>query len=101
MIVVRFAVKSRSEKTEDVRAALEKVIAPSRQVPGVIHFDIAKDLVDHDSFIATEVFEDIEALERQEALPQVQEALAVLGESLAAAPEATVFHVSSSEPWGA
>ena len=101
MIVVRFALKSRSEKTEDVRAALEKVIAPSRQVPGVIHFDIAEDLADRDSFIATEVFEDIEALERQEALPQVQEALAVLGESLAAAPEATVFHVSSSEPWGA
>ena len=101
MIVVRFALKSRSEKTEDVRAALEKVIAPSRQVPGVIHFDIAKDLADHDSFIATEVFEDMEALERQEALPQVQEALAVLGESLAAAPEATVFHVSSSEPWSA
>ena len=52
------------------------------------------------AFIATEVFDDMVALERQEALPQVQEALAVLGESLASEPEATVFHVSSSAPWG-
>ncbi|HEY4620866.1 MAG TPA: antibiotic biosynthesis monooxygenase [Gaiellaceae bacterium] len=100
MIVVRFAIKAQPEKAEDVRAALEKVIAPSRRVPGVIHFDIASDLTDAAAFIATEVFDDMVALERQEALPQVQEALAVLGESLASEPEATVFHVSSSAPWG-
>jgi len=34
-------------------------------------------------------------------LPQVGKVLAVLGESLAAAPEATIYHVSSAEPHGA
>ena len=101
MIVVRFKVKSRPDKTEDVRAAFEAVIGPSRAVDGVVSFDIARDLADPNSFIATEVFEDRAALDRQETLPEVGRALAVLEESLVAEPEATVFHVSSSEPWGA
>jgi quinol monooxygenase YgiN len=100
MIVVRFKVQCRPEKTEQVKAAFEQVIAPSRAVEGVISFDIARDLADPDSFIATEVFEDRAALERQESLPEVAKTLAVLEESLAAEPEATIFHVSSSEPHG-
>jgi len=101
MIVVRFKVQCQPEKTEQARAAFEEMIAPSRAVNGVISFDIARDLADPDSFIATEVFEDQAALERQESLPEVAKTLAVLEESLAAEPEATIFHVSSSEPWGA
>lgn len=100
MVVVRFKMQCQPEKTEQVMAALEKVIASSRALEGVISFDIGRDLVDPDSFIATEVFEDRAALERQESLPEVAQTLAVLEESLAAEPEATVFHVSSSEPWG-
>ena len=101
MIVVRFKVQCQPEKTEQARAAFEEMIAPSRAVNGVISFDIARDLADPDSFIATEVFEDQAALERQESLPEVAKTLAVLEESFAAEPEATIFHVSSSEPWGA
>ena len=100
MIVVRFKVQCQPQKTGQVMAAFEDVIVPSRAVDGVISFDIARDLVDPDSFIAIEVFEDQAALERQESLPEVAKTLAVLGESLAAPPEATVFHVSSSEPHG-
>jgi quinol monooxygenase YgiN len=70
-------------------------------VDGVISFDIARDLADPNAFIAVEVFEDREALDRQESLPEVGKTLAVLGESLVAEPEATIFHVSSSEPHGA
>jgi hypothetical protein len=33
-------------------------------------------------------------------LPEVAKTLAVLEQSLAAEPEATIFHVSSSEPHG-
>ena len=101
MIVVRFKVQCQPEKTEQVKAAFQQAIAPSRAVEGVISFDIAHDLADPNSFIATEVFEDRAALDRQESLPQVGEVLAVLGESLASEPEATIFHVSSSEPHGA
>jgi len=101
MIVVRFKVQCQPEKTEQVKAALEAVIAPSRALDGVVSFDVARDLADPNSFIATEVFEDRAALDRQEAQAEVANALAVLEESLAAEPEATIFHVSSSEPHGA
>ena len=100
MIVVRFKVRCRPETTEQVMAAFREVIPPSRSVAGVISFDIARDLDDPDAFIATEVFEDRAALDRQESLPEVGRTLAVLGECLAAEPEATIFHVSSSEPHG-
>jgi quinol monooxygenase YgiN len=100
MIVVRFKVTCRPDKAEEARAAFADVIAPSRAVPGVISFDIARDLADPSSFVAVEVFEDRAALERQEALPEVTKTLAVLEEALAGAPEATIFYVSSSEPWG-
>ena len=100
MIVVRFKVKSQPERTKEVRAAFAQAIAPSRGVAGVISFDIAHDLDDPDCFIATEVFEDKAALDRQESLPEVATVLSVLEQSLAAEPEATIFHVSSSEPHG-
>ena len=100
MIVVRFKVQCQPDKTDQVMAALQELVDPSRGVEGVVSFDIARDLVDPDSFIATEVFEDRAALERQESLPEVAKTLAVLEGSLAAEPEATIFHVSSSEPWG-
>ena len=101
MIVVRFKVECQPEKTERVRAAFEEVIGPSRALSGVLSFDIARDLANPDCFVAVEVFEDEAALARQEALPEVARTIAVLEQSLAAAPDATIFHVSSSEPWGA
>jgi len=100
MIVVRFKVRCQPEKTEQAMAAFRDMIAPSRNADGVINFDIGRDLSDPDSFVAVEVFEDRAALERQESLPEVQRTIAFLEEVVAAAPEATVFHVSSSEPWG-
>ena len=100
MIVVRFTVQSLPDKADKVMAALFAIIGPSREVQGVVSFDIARDLTDPNSFIATEVFEDREALDRQEALPEVAKAMAVFDGALAAAPEATIFYVSSSEPWG-
>lgn len=100
MIVVRFKVKCQPDKTEQVIAALSDVIAPAREVDGVISFDIARDLADSNSFIATEVFDDRAALDRQESLPEVARVLELLPDSVAAPPEATIFHVSSSEPHG-
>jgi len=80
--------------------AFKEVIAPSRKVDGVLSFDIGRDVADPHSFIATEVFADKTALERQESLPEVAKTLGILEQSLAAEPEATIFHVSSSVPWG-
>jgi quinol monooxygenase YgiN len=100
MIVVRFKVRCKPEKAEELRAAFEAVVAPSRAVEGVLNFDIARDITDPNSFIATEVFADRPALDRQESLPEVQRVIALLPDVLAAEPEATVYEVSSSQPWG-
>ena len=100
MLVVRFKVQCQPEQTERVMAAFAEVAAASRGLDGVISFDIGRDITDPDSFIATEVFEDQAALDRQESSPEVHKTLGILQESLVAEPEATLFHVSSSEPWG-
>lgn len=100
MIVVRFKVKCKPEKAEQLRAAFAAVVGPSRTVEGVLNFDIARDLTDPNAFIATEVFADHTALERQEALPEVQRVIDLLPDVLAAEPEATIYSISSSKPWG-
>ena len=100
MIVVRFKAKCKPEKTKQALAVFQEVIVPSRAVDGVVSFDIARDLNDPDCIIATEVFTDRSALARQESLPVVQKTIGMLPEFLASEPEATVFNVSSSEPWG-
>ena len=100
MIVVRFKVKCGAENAEELLAAFEAVVAPSRNVEGVLSFDIARDITDPNSFIATEVFADRAALTRQESLQEVQKVIGLLPNVLAAEPEAIVYNVSSSEPWG-
>jgi quinol monooxygenase YgiN len=100
VIVVRFKVTCKPECAERAREALEAVVAPSRSLEGVLNFDIGRDVTDANVFIATEVFTDRAALDRQEALPEVQKIVGLLGDLLAAEPEATIFNVSSSEPWG-
>jgi quinol monooxygenase YgiN len=100
MIVIRFKVQCKPEKSEQLRAAFEAVVGPSRTVEGVLNFDIAQDLTDPNAFIATEVFEDRAALKRQEALPAVNRVIELLPDVLAAEPEATIYNISSAEPWG-
>jgi quinol monooxygenase YgiN len=100
MIVVRFKVKCKADKVEELHTAFAAVVAPSRMVDGVLNFDIARDITDPNTFIATEVFTDRAALERQELLPEVQKVIGILPDVLAAEPEATIYNVSSSEPWG-
>jgi quinol monooxygenase YgiN len=95
MVIMRFKVKVTPEKSEDVRSALEAVIAPSRALAGVVHFDIARDLVDEDAFIATEVYEDASVLERQEELPEVRSALSLIRECTVER-EATLYHVAAT-----
>jgi quinol monooxygenase YgiN len=96
MIVLRFKVHCRPEKTEEALNAFRAVIAPSREVEGVIDFDIGRDLADPNAVVAVEVFEDEAARERQESLPEVAAVMRLLPEAVAAPPEATVFEVSSS-----
>jgi quinol monooxygenase YgiN len=96
MVIMRFKVKVRPDAAEEVAAALEAVIGPSRALDGVLHLDIARDLSDPAAFIATEVYEDRAALERQEELPEVKSALALI-RTCTVEREATLYDVSSAE----
>ena len=94
MVILRFKVRSRPDKSDELMVALAEIITPARATNGVINFDIARDLLDPDSFIATAVYEDGAALERQESRPEVHKVMALLPESLAAPLERTIFDAS-------
>jgi quinol monooxygenase YgiN len=98
MLVLRFKVQCQPDKTEEALAAFRDVVAPSRQLDGVIDFDIGRDLTDPNAIIATEVFEDEAARERQESLPEVARVMELLPTALAGPPEAVAFEVASSAP---
>jgi quinol monooxygenase YgiN len=98
VIVVRFKVQCQPDRTAELAAAMKDVVEPARGLPGVIHFDIGRDLTDDAALIATEVFEDRAAMEREEALPQVAKVVEVMQSgALAGPPEWTIFEVASSE----
>ena len=96
MIVIRFKVHCQPSRVDEALAAFAAVVAPSREVEGVISFDIARDVIDTNAIIAVEVFEDEAARQRQESLPEVGHIMELLPQILAAPPEATVFQVSAS-----
>jgi quinol monooxygenase YgiN len=94
MVILRFKVQSKPDKSDELMAALAEIITPARATNGVVNFDIARDLLDADSFIATAIYDDRAALELQEALPEVDRVMAMLPESLVAPPERTIFDAS-------
>lgn len=98
MIVARFKVQCRPESTEEMRTAIAAVEAPSREIPGVVHFDVARSLTDPNTFVVIEVFEDHQALERQNAQGQVAKVLSLIEAGPLTCPyEWTVWETSATE----
>ncbi len=98
MIIGRFAVHCRPERAEEMAAAIAAVQAPSRALPGVLHFDVARSLTDPQAFVVLEVFEDRQALDRQNAQPEVAAVLALVADgALTADMEWTVWEASVTE----
>jgi quinol monooxygenase YgiN len=94
MIVARVKVQCLSDKTEEMLQAMRAVVGPSRALPGVIHFDVARDVIDANALIALEVFEDRAALTRQNAQPEVAAVIKLIeAGALTQAPEWTVYEV--------
>ena len=91
MVILRFKIHSKPDKSDELMAALGEIITPARATEGVISFDIARALIDPDSFIATAIYEDGAALERQESLPEVDRVMKILPESLVEPPERKIF----------
>ena len=94
MVILRQKMRAKHDKSDEVTAALAAIIAPARATAGVMHLDIARDVLDHDSFIATAVHEDGAALERQESAAEVHRAMAMFADALEAPPERTIFDAS-------
>ena len=94
MVILRFKIQSKPDKSDELMSALAEIITPARATEGVISLDIARVLTEPDSFIATAVYEDSAALERQESRPEVHKVMAILPESLAAPLERTIFDAS-------
>jgi quinol monooxygenase YgiN len=94
VLILRQKMRAKPDKSDELMAALAEIIAPARATEGVISLDIARVLLEPDSFIATAVYEDGAALERQESRPEVHKVMAMLPESLAAPLERTIFDAS-------
>ncbi len=94
MVILRQKMRAKPDKSDELMAALAEIITPARATEGVISLDIARVLLEPDSFIATAVYEDGAALERQESRPEVHKVMAMLPESLAAPLERTIFDAS-------
>ncbi|MBI4304707.1 MAG: antibiotic biosynthesis monooxygenase [Chloroflexi bacterium] len=97
MIVARFKVKCRPEKTQEALVLFRDVVTASRPLEGVVNFDMGRDITDSNAFIATEVFKDRAALDRQESLPQVKKVMGLFDQLLASPPEWTIFEASPAE----
>ena len=91
MLILRQKMRAKPDKSDELMAALAAIITPARATDGVISLDIARVLLEPDSFIATVVYEDAAALERQESRPEVHKVMAILPDSLAAPLERTIF----------
>ncbi len=78
MIIGRFEIQCRPDRVDDVAAAIAAVEAPSRALPGVVHFDVARSVTQPATFLAFEVFTDRDAFDRQNARPEVAHLLALL-----------------------
>lgn len=98
MIVARFKVQSRPERTDEVAAVIAAVEAPSRELPGVVHFDVTRSLTDSNTFVVVEVFEDRSALQRQEEQQEVAAVLRLVeAGALVREPEWTVWETTATQ----
>src|SRR4051794_25970313 len=94
MIILRQKMRSKPDKSNDLMAALAAIVPGARATQGVISLDIARDLLDPVAFIATGVYENGAALERQESAPEVHSAMAMFSELLTAPPERMIYDAS-------
>ena len=94
MIILHQRMRAKPDRCDEVMAALDAIIPGARATEGVVKLDIARDLLDPGSFVATGVYENGAALERQESAPEVHKAMAMFPDALAAPPERTIYDAS-------
>jgi len=80
VLIGRFQVQCRPEYAEAMAEALVAVETPSRAIPGVVHFDVARSLTDPNAFVVTEVFAHRTAFEQQNSQDEVARVLRLVPE---------------------
>ena len=94
MIILHQRMRAKPDRCDEVTAALDAIVPGARATEGVFKLDIARDLLDPSLFIATGVYENGHALERQESAAEVHQAMAMFPDALAAPPERTIYDAS-------
>jgi quinol monooxygenase YgiN len=98
MIVARFAVQCRPERSDEMAAVITAVEAPSLELPGVVPVDVTRSTTDPDTFVVLEVFEDAAALARQNAQAEVAAVLALVADgAVVREPEWTVREAAPTD----
>lgn len=99
MFVWRVTAKFQDHTVDEAKGLFARLVKASRQVPGVVSFDIAQDVLDPSTFVSVEVYEDEAAMRRQETLPELVALMAFLEGRLVSGPAGTIFTAPSCEPW--
>lgn len=97
MLVVRFRVRCQAAKSDAMIKRMDAVVRAARKLDGVVHFDIGRDITDPNALVATEVFEDRAAMEREEAIPEVAAVIDLIQDGALTEPPAwTIYDVTSA-----
>ena len=99
MIIYRVSGKADPHRIEEARSKFADLSSASRNVPGVISFDVAQDVTDPSVFISMEVYEGQGAVAKQGTAGRLRALMGSLDELLAEGPRGTIFHVSATEEW--
>src|SRR5262249_5878199 len=94
MIILHQEMRAKPEKCDEVMAALAAIIPGARATEGVVKLDIARDLLDPDSFVATAVYADGASREARESAREVPRSMAMFADTLAATPDRRISDAS-------
>lgn len=78
-LLVVATITAREGNEAIVRAALERIVPPSRAEAGCIRYDLNVDLGNHASFVMLEAWRDEEALAAHDATPHFLELVKTIG----------------------
>lgn len=91
MLVVIATLTGKSDKREEIAAALSKAAAASRGDAGCISYAFHTDLENPDTYVSVEVWEDQASLDAHFTTPHLAELFTVAGELLEGAADIKVY----------
>ena len=78
-LIVVASITAQAGHEATVRAALERIVPPSRAEAGCLRYDLHGDVAEPARFVMLEAWKDAAALAQHEATPHFQELVATIG----------------------